>query len=237
MIVTPQFVFLHLPKSGGTFLNEALVRHVPGARQLGYHLPRSRIPEDCRGLPVLGFVRSPWSWYVSWYAFQYSLPQRNALFNTMSDGGRLDFSGTVRNLLELGGGSSLLDALLPKVPDDYVSKGLNLPRFAFERIRGSQRGFYGFLFDHLYEPRAPGELRLGRQERLREDFLEQLAALDVPVSPGLRAFVEEGAARNTSPHGFYTSYYDAALRDLVAIRDANVINAMGYRFGGQEGPI
>ena len=232
MIVTPQFVFLHLPKSGGTFLNEALVRFVPGAQQLGYHLPRSLVPDTSRHLPVLGFVRSPWSWYVSWYAFQYSLPQRNALFNTMSDGGRLDFSATVRNLLELGGDSPLLDQLLPKVPDDYVSKGLNLPRFALERIRGSKRGFYGFLFDYLYEPRAPGELRLGRQERLREDFLEQLAALDVPVSAELRTFVEEGAARNASPHGFYTSYYDPALRDLVAIRDANVINAMGYRFGG-----
>ena len=231
MIVTPQLVFLHLPKSGGTFLNEALVRFVPGARQLGYHLPRSLIPEACRALPVLGFVRNPWSWYVSWYAFQYSLPQRNALFNTMSDGGRLDFSGTIRNLLDLGSGSPLLDELLPRVPDAYVNKGLNLPRFALERIRGSHRGFYGFLFDYLYEPGRGSPLRLGRQERLREDFLEQLAALDVPICAELRAFVEEGAARNTSPHGFYTSYYDPALRDLVAIRDANVVNAGRYRFG------
>lgn len=231
MIVTPTFVFLHLPKSGGTFLNEALVRFLPGARQLGYHLPRSLVPEAARSLPALGFVRNPWSWYVSWYAFQYSLPQRNALFNTMSDGGRLDFSGTVRNLLDLGAGSPLLDELLPQLPDAYMNRGLNVPRFAMERIRGTFRGFYGFLFDYLFEPAQPGVVHYGRQENLRDDFLSWLGQLDAPVSDELRAFVAEGAARNTSPHAFYTSYYDGPLRDLVAIRDRDVINAMGYRFG------
>ena len=44
MIVTPRFVFLHLHKSGGTFVNESVMKFVPDARQIGYHLPRSMIP-------------------------------------------------------------------------------------------------------------------------------------------------------------------------------------------------
>ena len=44
MIVTDHCVFLHLHKSGGTFVNEFLMRFVPEARQIGYHLPRKLAP-------------------------------------------------------------------------------------------------------------------------------------------------------------------------------------------------
>ncbi len=40
MIATDHIVFLHLHKSGGTFVNEGLLRFVPEARIVGYHLPR-----------------------------------------------------------------------------------------------------------------------------------------------------------------------------------------------------
>src|SRR5688572_3515373 len=99
MIVTPRFVFLHLHKSGGTFVNELLLRYVPEARQIGYHLPWRRLPEAYRVLPVLGLVRNPWSYYVSWYSFQSRRAQPNALFRVLSDGGRLGFAATVRNML------------------------------------------------------------------------------------------------------------------------------------------
>ena len=60
MIVADRFVFLHLHKSGGSFVNEFLLRFVPDARRLGYHLPRSLTPATHASLPTLGFVvRSP----------------------------------------------------------------------------------------------------------------------------------------------------------------------------------
>ena len=102
MIVTDRFVFLHLHKSGGSFVNECIRRHVPGARQIGYHLPRCLIPADFAQLPVIGLVRNPWSYYVSWYSFQQRRPKPNALFRVVSDEGRLDFRGTIHNMLDLG---------------------------------------------------------------------------------------------------------------------------------------
>ena len=48
MIVAPRFVFLHLHKSGGTFVNDCLLRFVPGARSAGYHLPHTMIPPESR---------------------------------------------------------------------------------------------------------------------------------------------------------------------------------------------
>ena len=52
MIVTPRFVFLHLHKSGGTFVNDCLLRFVPGAGAAGYHLPHTMIPPGMRDRPV-----------------------------------------------------------------------------------------------------------------------------------------------------------------------------------------
>ena len=57
MITTERFVFLHLHKSGGTFVNECLMRFLPDAKHLGYHLPRSMIPPNGRG-PRSGLGRS-----------------------------------------------------------------------------------------------------------------------------------------------------------------------------------
>ena len=96
MIFTDKFVYLHQPKTGGTFVTSALYRlHVEGVRQpLRYklrnrfrkhHLHKSRfgsfvysknkhgtsreIPAGHRGKPILASVRNPYDWWVSEYEF------------------------------------------------------------------------------------------------------------------------------------------------------------------------
>jgi hypothetical protein len=230
MIATDHFVYLHLHKSGGTFLNECLMKHFPGARHIGYHLPRRLIPARYQRLPVLGFVRNPWSYYVSWFAFQSQRQAPNALFEIASEGGRLDFKATIGNLLALGSGSPQLDQLLPMLAEDYINHGLNLPRFALEPIRNSGLGFYTYLYRYMYL--GVGEsLTIGRAENLQEEFLDFLARIGVTPSPAALEFLRTEAARNTSAHGRIEDYYDAELRDLVAERDRTVIETYGYRFG------
>ena len=230
MIVTPRFVFLHLHKSGGTFVNECLMKFVPDARHMGYHLPRSMIPPEQAALPVLGFVRNPWSFYVSWYSFQLKRPNPNFLFRIISDDGRLDFADTLRNLLDLGAGSIRLDLVLRALPDSYSNQGLNLPRFALAPIRDTQLGFYTNLYRYLY---AGGErpVTVGRLEELRDDLIPMLERVSQPVSDEMRRYIETESPRNTSDHIGYTDYYDETLRDLVARRDAEVVHRHGYRFG------
>lgn len=230
MIATDRFVYVHLHKSGGTFVNECLERFFPDARRLGYHLPARLIPEDLQSLPVLGFVRSPWSYYVSWYTFQAQMARPNALFRCVSEDRRLDFSGTIRNLLDLGNDDDRLDALLAQLPATYGQQGLNLPGFALAPIRGSGKGFYSFLFDYMYGD-SRGPLAIGRVESLRRDLLDFLGRIEQPISIELRAFIEQAAPRNTSTHGSYREYYDEALAALVTERDRHVVEAFGYRFG------
>lgn len=230
MIVTPHFVFLHLHKSGGTFVNAGLMRHIPGARQIGYHLPRSSLPAQFSSLPALGLVRNPWSYYVSWYSFQRARPQPNALFQIMSDGGQLHFKGTLRNLLNLGHDDALLDRVIAALPPSYTNQGLNLPGFALEPIRRSGLGFYSFLYRYMYGPDVE-TIRLGQMERLRTDLLSMLEAVGQPVDTSLREYIDTAPALNSSEHGAHAEYYDSALKTLVSERDRFVIERHQYRFG------
>jgi hypothetical protein len=228
MIATDRLVYVHLHKSGGTFVNECLMRFVPGARVLGYHLPRSLIPEDLRELPVLGFVRSPWSYYVSWYAFQSQMAQPNALFRMASENRALDFSGTLRNLLDLGRDERKLDPLLTVLPNAYGQGGLNLPAFALAPIRNSGKGFYSYLFDYMYAGEGTPTM-VGRVENLRSDFIEFLGGIEGVLTAPMREFIERAEPRNRSSHRPTRDYYDDELAALVAERDRDVIDRFNYR--------
>jgi hypothetical protein len=229
MIVADRFVFLHLHKSGGTFVNECLVRFLPDAKHVGYHLPRSLIPADAAQKPVLGMVRNPWSYYVSWFSFQREQFKPNNLFRILSDGGRLGFEDTLRNMLDLGSGSIRLDLLANALPANYSNQGLNLPGTALLPIRNTGLGFYSFLYRYMYGG-AGGSLHLAKMEAMRDELQPMLESTGVTVSDEMREYIHNGAARNTSTHQSYAYYYSNELRELVAKRDAEVIERHGYRF-------
>lgn len=229
MIATQRFVFLHLHKSGGTFVNECLMRHVHGARRIGYHLPRMLVPNAYADLPMLGFVRSPWSYYVSWYFFQRRREHPNPLFRVLSDDGRLDFDGTVRNMLDLGTSDALLDRVIEVLPEAYTGRGLNLPRFALAPIRASGLGFYSYLERYVHGE-ADAKLHVGRMENLRLELPRLLAEVGQPAGGEMAYFISREPPRNVSEHRPYAEYYGAELRELVAQRDAALIARCGYTF-------
>ena len=230
MIATSSFVFLHLHKSGGTFVNECLLRFVPGARQVGYHLPRHLTPPESAALPVFGLVRNPWSYYVSWYSFQAARDEPNALYRVLSEERRLGFKGTVRNLLDLGTSPARLARVVDALPAAYGNRGINLPGFALAPIRGSGLGFYSYLYRYMF-----GEddlsVTVGRMESLRQDLPRMLESAGQPVTADMRDFIETAPPRNAASHPRYTELYDDELRKLVAERDAPLMTRHGFRFG------
>lgn len=229
MIVTDRFVFLHLHKSGGSFVNECLLRFLPDARQIGYHLPRSHLPAGTEQRPVLGLVRNPWSYYVSWYSFQKRRPQPNALFAVLSDAGRLSFEATLVRMLSLAQDPALLAEVVAALPRQYLQRGINLPGFALAPIAGTGLGFYSYLYRYLYS--GTGMRHIGRMERMRTDLVPMLVGVGQSVSAAMREFITEEPARNVSEHAAYVDYYSPGLAELVAAADASVITAHGYRFG------
>ena len=68
-------------------------------------------------------------------------------------------------------------------------------------------------------------------ERLRDELPSLLASLGTPIPGPLREYIQSAPARNASEHADYADYFSAELRDLVAERDADLIDRHAYRFG------
>ena len=113
MIVTKRFVYIHTSRTGGTFLNKLILEHVPGAQMLKYHGHLGGLPEEFSHLPVIGFVRNPWDWYVSMF-FDYRRKQQY-VYRIISEQGTLGFEATVSRFLRLGDNSVQSKRLLGRL--------------------------------------------------------------------------------------------------------------------------
>lgn len=70
MIVSKRLCFIHLPKTGGAFVRKYLTENVPHARLYEgshWHYPIGMLKESDKKLSVVGTVRNPLSWYVSFF--------------------------------------------------------------------------------------------------------------------------------------------------------------------------
>jgi hypothetical protein len=227
MIVTDRMLFLHLHKSGGTFVNALLKRCMPSAEQIGYHLPYREVPAAFRDRAVVGTVRNPWAYYVSWYHFQLGVPKRNILFQLCSNEGRLGFTDTVANLVNLSGDERRLALLEDGLPDSYGKAGINLTKACVRELRARNLGFYSFLYERMYAGAAAPTIL--RAERLRQELRAVLLALGHLPNTCAEQFLDESPPLNVSRHDEPPSYYEDELAALVADRDRTVIDRYGYR--------
>jgi hypothetical protein len=163
MVANDHMVLVHLHKTAGSFVTELLLRMVPGSRRVGYHFPAEMIPAEHRHLPVLGTVRNPWDFYVSYFFFQDGLVKgaaerargwspadvetmiaeghdpRNGidvLFDWASADGARDFRQTTRAILSLGRDNAALDDLLERMPLELNRRGRGTPWEVGEGFRG-----------------------------------------------------------------------------------------------------
>lgn len=226
MIATERFLFLHLHKSGGTFVNALLMRHVAGARQLGYHLPYAVTPAEYRHLPVLGTVRSPFAYYVSWFHFQATRPKPNILYRLCSDEGRLGFAATTRQLAALAYDPPLLARVRDGLPEQFQAAGLNLTRSCLDQLEANPTGFYSFLYRRLYAG-APSPLVMC-QERLRPALAEALSHFGYLPDADLESYLTDAPPRNASIHPPVRNCYDADLAALIGDLERDIVARHGY---------
>lgn len=82
MICCDHMVFVHVMKTGGKWVRDALsggippewnvydsLRPTPTDQAAGLHTGILDAPSEYRGAPVLAYVRNPWDWYVSYFSF------------------------------------------------------------------------------------------------------------------------------------------------------------------------
>jgi hypothetical protein len=233
MIATREFLFIHLHKTGGQFVNRLLLEHLPGARSLGYHLPRSEAPEDLKALPAFAFMRNPWDWYVSWYAFNAANPIRNPIFRCVSEEGRADFNATITNLLHLGHplNVAMREEIANQLPETREgNQGSGITRRVMLAFTDPDAGYLTWLARYMcFVGGSPVGLRMGRMEHLREELVGLLEGYG-SLTPELKDAIAIAPAVNASPRRDYRSYYDAELREMVAERDWSIVESYGYEF-------
>ena len=241
MIVTERFVFIHMHKTGGQFLNEIIKRCIPEHRTIGYHLPRAEVPPGAENLPVVGMVRNPWDWYVSWYAFNKRPGTNNQLFHVVSNGGSENFKSTVMNLINLGSdrpeSAAHRDQLIRLLPETLDgNRGVGLTPDSVRDLSGSDKGYYSWLFDRMLGDECDDRTFIGRFENLGPDFLDIMGRLSVGEIESFRRELGQRERKNVSRHTHYSHFYDDELKALVAGKEGGIIGRFDYEFVSLKAP-
>jgi hypothetical protein len=230
MIVTDKFAFVHLPRSGGTFVSEVIKKFFPCAHEIGYHLPRTLLPREYSHLPILGAVRNPWEFYVSWYHHVWPRDAATPLISWVSENGQVGFEGATRNALNLGSDNERLDALIEMLPEqvDYRKRNIpNITKEAVRRVRGTGVGYYTFRFNHLFG--NANDVFVCRLETLKQDLVRFFEGINVATDE-LRDYVLGSDKVNAADYLHYSTYFTPELAELVSIRDRQLIERFGYVF-------
>ncbi len=247
MLIHDRFVFLHVPKTGGTFLDRELRRELPGC-QPPSNVPRSAhhgwdaIPAEARGRPVLVFVRNPWDWYVSWYSFAVGQPEESferaragrPLFRRLfADGSNRgpapdppgpnranDFAVAIRRAC-----TGIVESDDP-VALEPVVRGFDLAQLLMEG-----HDFYSARLRFTVGAAFESDLAtIGRFESLLDDLESFFEKAGVDLPDGAMERIRAAEPRNTSRHGPYREYYDEELRDLVGTSCRTLIERFDYSF-------
>lgn len=234
MIITDKFVFIHMHKTGGQTVNRILSRLFPDSEVVGYHYPVSLVPASNTNLPIIGFIRNPWDWYVSWYAFNRRPKARNALFSVCSDGGKADFATTVSNLVTLGentkAAGNYRNALESVLPESLIgNRGVGLTKSCIRNFVDDDTGYCTWMFERMFGTDYE-RARIGRYEYLQEDLVGILEEIDVPETANVARAMSRAPRLNMSRHSHYSHYYSNELANLVATKDARIIEKFGYSF-------
>ena len=238
MIVTDHFVFIHVSRTGGTFLNKLIMQQVSGARMLQYHGHLRDLPAAYAQLPVIGFVRNPWDWYVSMYSDYRRKGQ--FVFQILSDRGTLDFERTVSRFLNLGDGSAASRRLLQhlaRVAPRVINRGRparnHLPGLRSEHFANYSEGigYYTWLFQLMFQSERGHAIHLGRFENLREEALRLFEETGTPITDPIAAYLGEAKPLNASPRPKnFVGAYAPELEQLVAEKERYLVDQFGYEF-------
>jgi len=234
MILTNNFIFIHMMRTGGSSINKSF-RH----EMLGYHRPRHLIPKEHRDKPIVGNVRDPFDWYVSLYhhCLNFFYPMKTPTFlNYILDFKRYEFRETIRRLIDTSWMTyEDIDRALKHFPDEYDWNATlidNLRKKECDSYLNSGKGFMSWLFDYMYSDPMVGTegVFFCRTEHLEHDwqvFLKTQAPIRFPKlnrMSGLNPLIGQVKEPRRKD---YMSYYDDELIKLIIEKDKSYLDFFG----------
>jgi hypothetical protein len=238
MICSDKFTFIHLHKTAGQTLNDIIYNSLPSAKAIGYHYPVSKLPVQYKDVPIVGIIRNPWDWYLSWFTFNSVGGIKNPLFNIVSNGKQADFKTTITNLLNYPDDSAVSSRYRKShsllMPDDFnQEQGAGFTKVCVENMRSNSKGYYSLLVERMFGADYACQ-KIIFFERLVENFDKLMHELDVAEAAAMTSLLRSVKRRNSSSHSHYSHYYDDELRDLVRVKEAGLIKRYGYEFENQS---
>lgn len=241
MLSTPDFVFVHMPKTGGTFVTEML-RKVYGDALVEFgrkHGTCEEIPEIEHGKPVLSVIRSPFDRYVSQYHYGWwkthgdEYCDRRAVLAEYPHYPEVSFSEFVLIAnshfvnSHRGRPTGYVNGLLPEAmrpgwhTEQYVRFFCRQPRTAFADL--SERHIRSGALEEYEYP-----VHFLRTETLNRDLVEYLRRFQVPETV-LRKILEHAPVQpdeafEARAKASARDYFDDETTEFVMRREAFLFN-------------
>lgn len=240
MHIYSQFVFLHTPRTAGTFLAKVFADEL-GTPVASYerHPGWEAVPPWAKDLPVLVFVRNPWDWYVSWYHYLVGV-----VFPSVPNTAALQENPWVR--LVFGDAIEVVDGRVQHACDfatvvERACGALDLshPTFVDLLKDGDQEAAlvasgYDLYTVQLLKMVGQGlgseRLTIGRFESLYDDLVAFGAKVGLGVTRDRWERLLRRPAVNSHPHPPYRQQYDARLHGVVGAACQCAIERFEYRF-------
>ena len=217
MLVSRSFAFVHMPKTGGSWIVKTLLSSCPkdwSVRLFGAgHMEAKRAPADLKSWVI---IRNPWDWYVSTYFFH-----EQAMANRTGA-----FAGPHDQWAEPALQWEIALSHVPPGPCGFaplvsgILNGTWLTRWNLrDRFNSMTRADDGTMLCG----------RVGRFENLRSEVLASVrwAGEDDSV---ISTAVMKSAPFHVSDHARYGSYYTPRLAGEVGEFESDIVKTYGYTF-------
>jgi hypothetical protein len=222
MLITNDFVFIHLPKTGGDFIRTLCKQHLPEgsivATDLAKHAADDLVPADYAHLPRFGLIRNPWSWYVSWYHYH------------MGSGRTEEHKARVNNpvwtYVTEDGTSFDFERIVTKLVTGDVPNAQTAGRLRSGDIDLLTDRYVTTFRDGLTHDR----ITIGCTETMRSDFPRFLEENGIAIPASLREAIDVRKKLNVTKHAPYQEHYSSPLRELVGHKARQIIERYGYQF-------
>jgi FkbM family methyltransferase len=228
VLVTEGFVFVHIPRTGGSFIQTVMGEHLDVLDQSDYtHTPYDELPERWRDLPAFCVIRNPWDWYVSFFHYAIRSPEkRSAQLRNPPAPGREGLMRDKRAVWEdvLQSGQASFDEAVTRLCTGDFDHSLA------PMIRDEGIDLYSAFVRTIAGPGLDQpNFSVLRFERLRPELLRFLRTHSDPPKR-LRGEIRHHPPVKDSRHDPYPAYYDDRLRTLVGERAAWLCERFGYEF-------
>ena len=223
MVIHDKFIYIHMPKTGGTFVSYYLQDNVPGSN---YFMPGSgHQPVSSQRLTypnhfMFGTIRNPWDWYVSVFQFDVGGGNYAKAIHECDD----DFNKFVTMLLTKTKGA------ISRIRFNRTSE-LNIGMCTYQ---------YLLLFGNKQHIETKKEMR---QENMGLDYIIKIEDIVTELPKMFKNFIFELSEEqknvltnmkklNTSKswHENYRDYYTEETKELVRKKDRFIIEKYNYSF-------